>query len=125
MPRSTKKAGLGTDDGVVNTAAIRLAATTWLSDSTLLMVGSFDRADGPIDEVFLLGDDRIQLHARWSTYHSNELGNANTQAHWLILAYGTSRIRQSSGFGLSLASDAHSWQIDAETVASRRVRRLR
>ena len=93
---------------------VRLAATTWLSDSTLLIVGSFERADGPIDQVFLVRDDStIQLRARWSTYQSNQ----NPHTRWLILAHGSGRIRQPSGFGLSLSGDEHPWHIDAQTVA--------
>jgi len=81
-------------------------------------VGSFERADGPIDALSLVRDDStIQLHARLSTYQPNELSKVTSQTRWLILAHGSGRIRQAPGYGLSLSCDGHLWNIDAKTVA--------
>jgi GT2 family glycosyltransferase len=119
MPRSTKKIRPARRAPRELTAQVRLAGATWLSDHTLLMVGSGGLDVDRIRRVWLnRGDSTVDLDLRVSTYMASEATAPGSAVRWLIVARGSGQIRRESSFTLTFASDQRTWDIPAESVSA-------
>jgi GT2 family glycosyltransferase len=97
---------------------VQLAGAAWLSDTTLLIAGSFERAGERIENASLIHErSTIKLRVRWSTYPHTESNKPRSVTPWLIVARGNGSIRRGSAFELVLSGAARSWHVDVHTVA--------
>jgi GT2 family glycosyltransferase len=103
----------------VTRAGVRLAGAAWLSDSTLVIAGRFERAGDRIEKASLVYErSTINLQVRWSTYPHTESNTPKSVAPWLIVARGNGSIRRGSAFELALSGAVRSWHLDVRTVAA-------
>jgi GT2 family glycosyltransferase len=97
---------------------MRLTAASWLSDNTLLLVGSHDRGVAPFTSVLLVcGDTTAELGFSYSTYPSSKSPEAESPVRWVAIAHGLGLVRGGSNFGLNLSSTGRTWRFDATSVA--------
>ena len=119
MPRSTKKVRPARPATREFNRQVRLMGATWLSDHTLLMVGSGAPEGEWIGRLRLKGgDSTVDLDLRVSTYLASDVTAPGSTARWIIVARGNSDIRRSSSFILTFATDQGTWDIAAESVSA-------
>jgi GT2 family glycosyltransferase len=117
MKRSTKKIAtlIDVDQSKV---AMHLTTASWLSDSTMLLVGSHDPGSGPVTSVyFVSGDSTIELRVRFLTHPSSMKSATQSKVKWFAVAQGHGGLRRTSAFGLAISTAVETWHVDAGSVA--------
>ena len=117
MPRSSKKMAALT--GVVKSEKLlRLSGASWLSDSALLLVGTHDRALGPITSGCLVrGETVTELRVKCSERSGDDESRTQAPVQWLAVAHGQGCLRGGSDFGLTFAIADGKCQLDPGSVA--------
>lgn len=114
MRRSTKKVA----NSARHSAPLRLTAASWLSDSSLLLLGSHDPGLAPLTNAyFVCGDSSVELRVSGSKRLSSIAPDAESQVGWLAIAHGRGCLRGNSAFGLTLCSASESYRVEADSVA--------
>jgi GT2 family glycosyltransferase len=117
MPQSNKKIGPAHRAARESAAQVGLLGTTWLSDNTLLMVGSGGLDGDRIAKASLsFGDSNVDLDIRLTTYLASESVTSDSRMRWVMVARGGGQIRNGSQFGLKFASDQTTWDVAGESV---------
>ena len=115
MRRSTKK--IATPAEATN-APLRVTAVCWLSDSTLLLVGSHGRGLPHITKAHLVrGDSTTELRITGSMHLPSKEKDDESSVQWLLVAQGHGCLRGGSDFVLSLGAAGEPHQVKAGPVA--------
>src|SRR5438105_3089751 len=96
----------GLTPSVGSLAPARLRAMCWLSDSSLLVVGSGAASFGPTAAVRIRhAASHAELRVRWLALPSTTQANVETQGCWIAVAQADVPLRPGSDLGVALLSD--------------------
>lgn len=96
---------------------LRLTAASWMSDTTLLLVGVSDRRLGPITGASLVRDDSTTELSIRVAIHGSSSPESESLVRWAAIAHLYDFIRGGSEFQLVLSTTEGTLQIDASAVA--------
>jgi GT2 family glycosyltransferase len=97
---------------------LRLTAASWLSDSTMLLVGSHDPGSEPITSIHhVRGDSSTELRVRYLAHPASMRSATESAIKWLAVAQGHSSLRGSSNFGLAMSTAVETCQVDPSSFA--------